>query len=400
MKKRKFLLGENLLEEEGYKVEFKEVKGNNSIDTIKNTCDEYVVALLNYKGGRIIWGITDKERKVVGVKLPDARSRDELQKAIDNKLGQISPKISPSAYKIMFHNLYENSQKIDGLYIVEIEVNTLKNHNQIYATSSNEVFIKTKSGKRKLSHEQLLDEIQRRGTAARKNHSLSKGGNGQDSKISSSHSFTLKFDNLGTPLHEDSELWAIGAEAYHFAKHKQNISFKVILEKLDELQTELIQYTKNNLSNDERISKVYILDKIEKLKSDKNKLTRALELLFYEETRRYVNDPYEIGLAIKGLGEKVFSESVNLSTHRGLDIWRKDHKNIGTVFWIPRKKWNSGTDPLFIAGEADVYDLGQLNMMRLAIPAILLEIVEIESRKAKIELSDLLMFSKWSIGPH
>ncbi len=47
--------------------EFKEIKGANPVNSIKNTCDEYVVSFLNSNGGSVFWGIRDNDRIVVGV---------------------------------------------------------------------------------------------------------------------------------------------------------------------------------------------------------------------------------------------------------------------------------------------------------------------------------------------
>lgn len=55
MKHYTFVLNRPADIEETRQYEFKEVKGGKPLDTIKNTCDEYVVAFLNSAGGRIFW---------------------------------------------------------------------------------------------------------------------------------------------------------------------------------------------------------------------------------------------------------------------------------------------------------------------------------------------------------
>lgn len=64
-----FIRNEVLALEETRHCEFKEVKGSNPINTIRNTADEYVVVFLNSEGGSIFWGIRDVDRVVVGVTL-------------------------------------------------------------------------------------------------------------------------------------------------------------------------------------------------------------------------------------------------------------------------------------------------------------------------------------------
>ena len=55
MSPTQFILNQPVSVEETRHYEFKEIKGRNPVDTIKNTVDEYVVAFLNSEGGRIYW---------------------------------------------------------------------------------------------------------------------------------------------------------------------------------------------------------------------------------------------------------------------------------------------------------------------------------------------------------
>ncbi len=74
---------DSILNDEEYRfVEFKEVKGNNSIDSILSLVGQYVVAYLNEYSknrGQIFWGITDCESKVVSLNL-NYKQRDELRR--------------------------------------------------------------------------------------------------------------------------------------------------------------------------------------------------------------------------------------------------------------------------------------------------------------------------------
>ena len=64
--------------EETRSYEFKEIAGGNAIRSISDTSDIYAVAFLNYKkGGRIFWGIRNKDRITIGVPLSE-QQRDEL----------------------------------------------------------------------------------------------------------------------------------------------------------------------------------------------------------------------------------------------------------------------------------------------------------------------------------
>jgi hypothetical protein len=143
--------------------EFKEIKGGKPVDTIKNACDEYVVAFLNSSGGRIFWGVRNSDRIPVGVSLSFAQ-RDELRKIVTNKLHQIKPPISPAAYQINLHPLYEDDtyqKAVDDKYVVEIVAPSVLS-NDLYSTGSGQVFVKTDSGKKLLSFQEVQDEIRRR----------------------------------------------------------------------------------------------------------------------------------------------------------------------------------------------------------------------------------------------
>jgi predicted HTH transcriptional regulator len=149
-----------LIDEEYRFVEFKEVKGNNPVDSILSLVDQYVVAYLNENSkrtGRIIWGINDNERKVVGVTL-DYKQRDELRKCITEKLGKIQPQIPPSVYKIDLLPVFNDDLNIiNELYIVEVIIQPYKSE-FLYSTGKNEVFIKTDGGKKKLTALEIQQE--------------------------------------------------------------------------------------------------------------------------------------------------------------------------------------------------------------------------------------------------
>lgn len=160
----RYVLDAQLNDEEFRQVEFKEIRGQNALDSVKNVVDEYVVAFLNdhssYKG-RIIWGITDKERRVVGVKL-NYNQRDTLRRILTEKLSKISPSIPPSSYEILLQPIYDTEmKKINDLFIIEVIVEATPSQ-YLYATQGNEVFIKTDGGKKRLTPMEIQQEILKR----------------------------------------------------------------------------------------------------------------------------------------------------------------------------------------------------------------------------------------------
>lgn len=149
--------------EEKIDMEFKEVRGINSIDSILSTVDQYVVAYLNIKRnitGKILWGISD-DRTVTGVRL-EYSERDKLRRDVVNKLSQISPPIPSQVYSISLVEVYdENMKLIKDKYIVEITVQPYSSE-YFFSTGKDEVYIKTEGGKRKLKTHEMQIELKSR----------------------------------------------------------------------------------------------------------------------------------------------------------------------------------------------------------------------------------------------
>lgn len=157
-----FIANEPVPIEETRHYEFKEIKGGNPVDSIKNVSDEYAVSFLNSEGGRIFWGIRDNDRVAVGVKL-DSKLRDEVAKAIENKLAHIQPPLSPSYWRIRFHPVHLRSgTPVVDLMVVELTVSVPDERAILYATASNNVFVRSDSGKKKLNFLEIGSEFLRR----------------------------------------------------------------------------------------------------------------------------------------------------------------------------------------------------------------------------------------------
>ncbi|WP_375472841.1 ATP-binding protein [uncultured Nostoc sp.] len=147
--------------EEDRQYEFKQVKGNNPVDSIKNTADEYAVAYLNSEGGSVLWGIRDSNRTVCGVKL-NYQERDKLRREISQKLAVIQPAIDPTAYRIELHKVCDQKNEfIDDLYLIEMTV-PASNSSRLHFTGGNETFVKVDGAKKKLTGPEIQDWIIRR----------------------------------------------------------------------------------------------------------------------------------------------------------------------------------------------------------------------------------------------
>lgn len=143
--------------------ELKEIKGTNPVGSIKNTVDEYAVAFLNAgvpQEGRILWGITNADRQIVGVRLSDSQC-DQLQRAVTEQLHNITPPIAPTAYRVQLHPVTDGRAPLPGLYIVEVRVPATR-RTLLFATGGQEVWVKTDAGKKKLSAVEIQQELLRR----------------------------------------------------------------------------------------------------------------------------------------------------------------------------------------------------------------------------------------------
>ena len=156
-----FVLNEKIHIEETRHYEFKEVVGNNPIKAIENVADEYAIAFLNGEGGRIYWGVRNDDGVIVGVLL-DYRQRDEVGKTISVKLSQIQPPVAPSSWRLEFHKVYKKRKPVENIFVVELIVPRSPNANILYATGKGDVFIKTDSGKKRLSFMEMQAEIAKR----------------------------------------------------------------------------------------------------------------------------------------------------------------------------------------------------------------------------------------------
>jgi serine/threonine protein kinase len=156
----RFHLNQPVSLEETRHCEFKEVKGDDPVKAVIRIISQYVVAFLNSEGGRIYWGIRDEDRVVVGVQL-SYRQRDELRRGILDKVMRIQPAISPSAYRINFHSVYDHDRSLRNQYVVEVVVPRSLT-NLLYFTDDGEVYVKTEAGKKRLTGTEIQDEIIRR----------------------------------------------------------------------------------------------------------------------------------------------------------------------------------------------------------------------------------------------
>lgn len=157
-RKAAFKLGHKFRIPESRVCELKEVRGGNPVGSIGKIVDQYVVAFLNAgteQVGSIYWGIQDEGRTVVGVPLTDSQC-DEIARIVVEKVGKITPPIAPTSLKLEFHPITAASGV--PLYVVEVRV-PAAHGKYLYATGSEEVFVKTDAGKMKLSIMQVQQEL-------------------------------------------------------------------------------------------------------------------------------------------------------------------------------------------------------------------------------------------------
>lgn len=95
----RFELGSPVPADETRRLEFKAVSSKNPVRTIADMCDVYAVAFLNSIGGTILWGVRDNDKVVEGVSL-NAKQRDELRRAVADRLNNIEPRLDPTRFKL------------------------------------------------------------------------------------------------------------------------------------------------------------------------------------------------------------------------------------------------------------------------------------------------------------
>ncbi len=158
----RFILGAPITLEETRYIEFKEVKGTNPVKSIVNAADDYAVGYLNSEGGRILWGIRDADRVVVGVNLPPVQ-RDLLRKELGNKLHSIQPNLDPTVFKIDIHLLADGAEE-SNFVVVELTV-PAGNATEPFYTAGGEAFARVDGINKKLNGPQLTAWIKARSGA-------------------------------------------------------------------------------------------------------------------------------------------------------------------------------------------------------------------------------------------
>ena len=146
-----FILNTSADRDEDFHTEYKEVKPQN----IANEAYEFAVAYRNKEGGSIYFGISDKDKTVVGMNL-NSMERDKIKRSLENKLLSIQPPLSPNDdYSIDFHKVIDGQgNEISDLFVFELEVKC--GSGVEHKTAGGKVYEKTYSGRRKKT---ILSEL-------------------------------------------------------------------------------------------------------------------------------------------------------------------------------------------------------------------------------------------------
>jgi hypothetical protein len=357
-----------------------------------------LVAFLNSGGGRIYWGIRDSDRVVVGVRL-DHRERDRLRRTVTDQLGNIKPPISPSAYQVNLHQvLDDNRQIIEDCFVVEIVVPKPLS-NELYCTGSNEVYLKTDSGKKKLSIPEIQDEVLRRKLSPETVPPAYPPPKAEELKPP--FQILLQYDRDGVLLLDEMELEAIASEVIFAIENGQTVSTVIEFSEIDLLEKALQDYETKELTSQERIMKVAILKRIKFLTEQKERLKQALGVVFAEPVFSYCGQSHYMVHIWRGLGRRLLGKSSwgKDDIFVPLDLWYRDNNKIYAVVYVElnsreeRQIYNK-----FIGGGWDLYDLPGYVMFEYAIPAIVLEYLRLKEQHKFENIDEILHLARWNIG--
>ncbi len=141
---QQFIINQPVEENEGLYTEFKEI----NISKIPDVAYDYAQSFLNQDGGRIYFGIRDKDKTIVGINIEYSK-RDEIQQKVENKIYSIKPRVNPiEHYSMEFHPVIDtNGNCINDCYVFELEVKPSASKN--YESAGGKYSIKTFSCKRR-----------------------------------------------------------------------------------------------------------------------------------------------------------------------------------------------------------------------------------------------------------
>ncbi|WP_439647381.1 ATP-binding protein [Aquibacillus saliphilus] len=154
----KFVKGDIFDKIEDSDYEFKQ--SENPLRMIKDTVHRYICSFLNASGGRILYGITDSERIIQGLRL-DSKDIDDIKLAVFDKARAVNPGISPDQLEIITHDLFnEEGEKLADEYILEIVVPALKSKNLIhYIDNGRTLVVRVNGSSRTLQGSEIVSYV-------------------------------------------------------------------------------------------------------------------------------------------------------------------------------------------------------------------------------------------------
>mmetsp|Transcript_14188 Transcript_14188/g.19699 ORF Transcript_14188/g.19699 Transcript_14188/m.19699 type:complete len:466 (+) Transcript_14188:204-1601(+) len=156
--------GEILSRDEDRRTEYKSLANSNAPERrIGITCNKYVCAFLNSKGGEIFFGIED-DGKVSGILL-NKYQRDTARKDLDYYLNGFNPPVDPDRYSIAFLKVYQNFcgddlMEMTDRYVVRVHVrgpSEKENSCTYYQDSKGAAWIRMDGSVTRMSH-RLFEE--------------------------------------------------------------------------------------------------------------------------------------------------------------------------------------------------------------------------------------------------
>jgi hypothetical protein len=398
MRAPKFVLDRALDEEEARSCEFKAITSKNPVDTIKNTADEYAVAYLNSRyGGKIYWGVRDADGVVVGVKF-SREERDRMRRVVLEKLQAIQPPVPISTYSIQLYPVMaaeDETKALEDLFVVQISIppGDLK---ELYYTGGNEVFVKTDSGRKKLTGPQITAELRHR-------HDLS-GARKNQNRVT--HSVpNIDVSESGEVLATDHSLESVIYDIWFNVDSGYSPPFSTKIKNDEEGAMWQALEAKRDLTLEEKEKRHQLLDFANFRKRREQRIFEMLDILLRSRfLRAYLSRAEHLTVMKACCSMERFPPTVIPSNFTKLDMIQSyyDGRLTSYAYLSPSEEEDyvqAARKSPFSGHPIELQALSRETICNKALPSILRDIARVKDKLTDKEIEECLDTFGWVVGP-